>query len=117
MDPAEVSVQRCESGEDHGLLIRELRHERQIAAHRFHLASQRRNQQVATLLEARHAVLTEARDLSPLSLRQLVGATKLLQGLLSRDDRRCECAAIVRWQAGLSSLRRRSMLLMASAPS
>lgn len=50
-DQAVPSVQRSDPGENHRLLVRELRHERQLPAHGLDVVPQCRDEQVAALLE------------------------------------------------------------------
>jgi hypothetical protein len=81
-----ASLQRDKPREDYRRLVRELRDEGELSAHRLDIVPKRREQQVAALLEPGHAVLSDAEDLGHPSLRQLVSVAKLLQRALLCND-------------------------------
>jgi hypothetical protein len=65
-----------------------LRNQRKPTAHGFDIATEGRDEQVATLFEPGHAVLADADHLGHPFLRQLVRLTELLQRFLFGNQRR-----------------------------
>lgn len=77
-----------ERQEHHRAAVWELRDQGQRAAHRFHGFPKGREQDIASLLEARDAVLLDFQSLGNADLRQLTGFSELAQGHLFRHQLR-----------------------------
>jgi hypothetical protein len=79
----------CKPGHCDGRPIRKPGDQLQVATHRGDVVAERRNQQIAALLEPRDTVLPDLESLADASLCQTMGSTEVSQRHLFGNELRC----------------------------